>query len=82
MIQHELERGLALASVATNKASPLHARAAEIYSKMETLLPALDGAGQGTRSQLKLKLRELRKALDRVPAKKVGQQMAYSTQGD
>lgn len=82
MIQRELERGLTLASVAATKTSPLHVRADEIYSKMETLLPALDGASQREQSQLKLKLRELRVALDRVPAKEIRPQMICSAQGD
>ena len=82
MIQRELERGLTLASVAATMRSPLHTKADRIYSKMKTLLLAVDGVDHAERSRLELKLQELRAALDRAPAGGVRRQTASSAQGD
>ena len=82
MIERELDRGLALASVAATKASPLYKKAGRIYSTMKTLLPTPADVHQPDRSRLESKLRELGAALERTPAKEIPRQMVFSAQGD
>lgn len=81
VILRELERGLTLASVAATRSSPFRREADRIYSKMRSLLDAIDGLGPAARIQLDSKLNELRAALD-LSEKRMVRQPACVMQGD
>jgi hypothetical protein len=78
VIQRELNRGMTLASVVVTQGSPLHLRAEKAYEKAKALLTKLESEGQDERSQLDSRLRELRAALDRIPAQKLQRHTASS----
>ena len=63
----ELERGLALASVAATEMSVFYSQAETVYEQAKTLLPRINGLDRTQKSRLDQKLRDLRLALDLVP---------------
>ena len=67
IIGMELDRGLALASVAANKQSVFRAQAELVYKRTKALLPKLAGSDTGEVAMLGGKLKELGMALDLVP---------------
>ena len=67
LIRRELDRTLAVADVAATKGSPLHVQAEEAYETVMTLLPKVTGLSSDERRELN-RLKELRVALDRLPA--------------
>jgi hypothetical protein len=71
LAHRELERGLALADVATTKQSPLYGLAETAYRTLKTLMPGIDGLTESERSELELNLKQLRAALDRIPDRHV-----------
>jgi len=68
LVQRELDRGMALADVATSKSSPLFAQVEKAYDTVKTLLPMISDLGQGDRLRMEGKLKEVRLGLDQVPA--------------
>jgi hypothetical protein len=68
LVQHELDRGLALACVAASRESAFHAEAEKAFRKVVTLLPKAPDMIQGDRLGIEAKLTELRFTLDQVPA--------------
>lgn len=68
LIRRELDRTLAVADVAATKGSPLHVQAEEAYETVMTLLPKVTGLSSDERRELNIRLKELRVALDRLPA--------------
>lgn len=68
LIQRELDRGLALADVATSRSSPLFTAASKAYHAATAMLPGISGLSQDDRLHIDAKQEELRSRLDRVPA--------------
>ena len=75
LVRRELDRGLALADVATNRESPLYGQAQKAYRTVKALLPGMGGPTQSERRDLELALRELRAALEHLPDRQVQRQM-------
>jgi hypothetical protein len=67
ILHADLERGLALASVAATRHSIFRSQAEAMYSRAKTLLPKLSGVTAGELAELEAKLKELAMALDLVP---------------
>jgi len=67
ILNADLERSLALASVAATKRSVFRTQAEAMYTRAKTLLPELSGLTADERAQLEAKLKELAMALDLVP---------------
>jgi hypothetical protein len=67
ILNADLERALALASVAATKQSVFRSQAEAMYNRARTLLPELSGASADEHAQLESKLKELGMALDLVP---------------
>ena len=67
LIQRELERGFALADVATTRSSPLFAQAQAACEKARTLLTKISGLSQNDRAPIEATLKGLRSRLDQVP---------------
>ena len=63
VLQKDLERALAFARVAASSESPFYQQAAQIFAKIESLLPTI--SPEESRQQLTPQLAELRIALDR-----------------
>jgi hypothetical protein len=76
LVQRELERGLALADVATTKQSPLYGQAERAYRTAKALLPGIAGLTESERRGLEGTLKELRAALDQLPDRQVERSMA------
>ncbi|MBZ5620636.1 MAG: hypothetical protein LAQ69_18215 [Acidobacteriia bacterium] len=68
LIQPELDRGMALANVAASKGSPLYAQAEKVYETVMMLVLRIAGLRRRDRVRAERKLKELRLALDQVPA--------------
>jgi hypothetical protein len=68
LISRELDRGFALADVATTRASPLFAQAEKAFATATALLPRISDLNQGDRLHLESRLKELRVRLDQVEA--------------
>jgi hypothetical protein len=81
LVGKELDRALALANVAATRGSPLYTRAEKIYQAARGLLPRIPDVGREERRKLDARLRELRAALDGVPAH-AGQRHIASAAGD
>ena len=67
ILHADLERSLALASVAATRHSVFRAQAEAVYARASTLLPKLSGLRADELAQLEAKLKELAMALDLVP---------------
>ncbi|MGA2739052.1 MAG: hypothetical protein ABSG65_16560 [Bryobacteraceae bacterium] len=67
ILNADLERALALASVAATKHSVFRSQAEAMYTRAKTLVPELSGASADEQAQLESKLKELGMALDLVP---------------
>jgi hypothetical protein len=67
ILNADLERSLALASVAATRHSIFRSQAEAMYRRAKTLLPELSGLTAGELAQLETKLKELGMALDLVP---------------
>jgi len=67
ILNADLERSLALASVAATRHSVFRSQAEAMYTRAKNLLPKLYGATAEERAQLEAKLKELGMALDLVP---------------
>lgn len=76
LAQRELDRGQALADVASGPLSPLYAQAQHIYETVRILLPTIAGLTREERRDLESKLKDLRAGLDRVPSEKPQRLMA------
>jgi hypothetical protein len=75
IIGTELERGLILASVASEWQSPLYARAESVYRKATASLSKVYGMSPADRALLEGKLAELRQALDLAAGQTAARQM-------
>jgi hypothetical protein len=71
IIGTELERGLILASVATNRQSPLYLKADKVHRRVATLLSKVYSPSAAERASMEARLLELRAALDQVPQQNV-----------
>jgi hypothetical protein len=67
ILNADLDRSLALATVAATGRSVFRAQAEAMYSRAKTLLPKLSGATPDELAELEGKLKELGMALDLVP---------------
>jgi hypothetical protein len=67
LVRRELDRGVALANVATAKDSPLYAKAESTYSSVKLLLPKIGAVSQDERRELEVELKDLRATLDGLP---------------
>ena len=67
ILNTDLERALALASVAATRHSVFRSQAEVMYTRAKTLLPELSGLAADELAQLEAKLKELAMALDLVP---------------
>lgn len=67
ILNADLERGLALASVAATGHSVFRFQAEALYTRSKTLLPQLSGLTADEQAELTAKLKELAMALDLVP---------------
>ena len=68
LAKSELWRAQIMASVAATKRSPLHQRADQIVRRTAKLLSTISGVDERERETLESILREVRLALDRIPA--------------
>jgi hypothetical protein len=66
ILNADLERSLALASVAATRHSVFWSQAEAMYTRAKTLLPKLSGLTADELAQLEAKLKELAMALDLV----------------
>ena len=82
LVHRELERGLALADVATTKRSPLYGQAERAYTTVKALMPRIAGWTESERRELEGTLRELRAALDQLPDRQVQRSMAGSIRAE
>jgi Protein of unknown function (DUF2934) len=67
IVGKDLERGLALASIAKAKQSALHSKAEVIYTRAKALLPTISEASGHELVKLEAKVNELGTALDQAP---------------
>jgi hypothetical protein len=67
ILNADLERALALASVAATRHSLFRSQAEVMYTRAKALLPELSGLATDERAQLEARLKELAMALDLVP---------------
>jgi hypothetical protein len=67
ILNADLDRSLALATVAATGRSVFRVQAEAMYSRAKTLLPKLSGATADELAELEGKLKELGMALDLVP---------------
>jgi hypothetical protein len=67
ILNADLERGLALASVAATGHSVFRFQAEAVYARAKTWLPKLSGVAADELAELEAKLKELAMALDLVP---------------
>ena len=67
LVRRELDRGMALANVATGKGSPLYSKAESTYSSVKLLLPKLGAISPDERRELEVELKDLRATLDGLP---------------
>ncbi|HTT65482.1 MAG TPA: hypothetical protein VMG35_26720 [Bryobacteraceae bacterium] len=67
MVKTELDRGIAMANVAASEVSVFYTRAEEVYVKVQTLLPKINGLSRDDRAALRMRVTDLRMALDLVP---------------
>jgi hypothetical protein len=66
LIERELDRGIALANVASSRSSPMFRQAETAYAKVKTLLPKISDLSHAESVRAGAKLKELRLALDQV----------------
>ena len=67
MVNTELDRGIAMASVAATAESVFYEQAEEVYVKARTLLPRISGLSSDDRIALRTRVTDLRMALELVP---------------
>jgi hypothetical protein len=67
MVNTELDRGIAMASVAATSQSVFYAQAEEVYVQVRTLLPKISGLSVADHTILATKVTDLRMALELVP---------------
>jgi hypothetical protein len=67
MVNTELDRGIAMASVAATSQSVFYAQAEEVYVQVKTLLPKINGLTLNDHIALKTRVTDLRMALELVP---------------
>ena len=67
MVNTELDRGIAMASVAATSQSVFYAQAEEVYAQVRTLLPKISGLSSADHTALAIKVTDLRMALELVP---------------
>ena len=82
LVRRELDRGLALADVATTKDSPLYAQAERAYATAASTLPRIAGLNGSERRELEGTLKQLRGALDSLPSAQVQRSMAGVSRGE
>jgi hypothetical protein len=68
MVNTELDRGIAMATVAATPQSVFYAQAQEVYGQVKTLLPKISGLTREDHLALETKFADLRRALELVPA--------------
>jgi hypothetical protein len=68
LVSRELDRGFALAHVATRRTSPLFAQSEKAYDTTRAILPRISDLSEGDRLHLESRLRELRDRLDQMAA--------------
>jgi hypothetical protein len=66
LVSRELDRGFALAHVATTRTSPLFAQAEKAYDTARAILPRISDLSEGDHLHLETRLKELRVRLDQV----------------
>jgi len=66
LIERELDRGIALANVASARSSPMCRQAEAAYDQARILLQKISGLCPNDSMRVAAKLKELRQALDRV----------------
>ena len=66
LIGREVDRGIALANVASSKLSPMYRQAEGAYAKVKTLLPKIANLSGPESQRASARLKELRQALDQV----------------
>jgi hypothetical protein len=76
LVRRELERGVALADVATTKESPLYGQAERAYATAASMLPRIAGLNPSEQRELEGALKELRETLDGLPSAQVQRSMA------
>jgi len=67
MVATELDRGIALANVAASADSLFYAEAEEVYLKVRSVLPRINGLTRTDQKALDTKVTDLRMALELVP---------------
>ena len=67
MLNTELDRGIAMASVAATPQSVFYAQAEQVYAQVRTLLPKISGLSLADHTALSTKVTDLRMALELVP---------------
>jgi hypothetical protein len=67
MLNTELDRGIAMASVAATPQSVFYTQAEEVYTQVRTLLPKISGLSRADHTALSAKVTDLRMALELVP---------------
>jgi hypothetical protein len=68
LVSRELDRGIALATLATTRTSPCFTQAENEYKTAITLVSKVSGLCDADRSRMESRLGELRSRLDQVPA--------------
>ncbi|HXB70860.1 MAG TPA: hypothetical protein VNY05_21680 [Candidatus Acidoferrales bacterium] len=68
LVQRELDRGFALADVATTRSSPLFAQAEKALAAATAMFPRISGMSQDDGVRIGARLKELRSRLDQIPA--------------
>ena len=82
LMRRELDRGLALADVATSNQSQLYAQAERAYATAASMLPRIAGLNPSERRELEGTLKELRETLDSLPSAQVQRSMAGIGRGE
>jgi hypothetical protein len=67
MVNTELDRGIAMASVAATAESVFYEQAEDVYVKARRLLPRISGLSSDDRLALRTRVTDLRMALELVP---------------
>ena len=66
LVNRELDRGVTLVDLATDRKSPLFVQAEKAYDTVRTILPRISDLSKGDHLHLEWRLKELRFRLDQV----------------
>src|SRR5262249_14638347 len=78
VVDPELKRTVALANVAATRESPLYQHVQKIVERVVNLLPRISGVGRSRRETPESYVKELRRALDLIPAQSAKVLTAFS----